>query len=318
MKFKKLIFSTAAFLTDRSLLAGCAPSSPEASPTPAFTLTPHATATPTPVPSPKAPAATATPTPIVAPAGWKLAWHDEFDGPAGAQPDPQNWGYNIGNNRGWGNAEDEYYTDSPDNAAMDGKGSLVITAKTESLTTSLDCWNGPCAYTSARLLTKGKFEMTYGRVEARLRLPYGQGVWPAFWMLGANIDTTAWPTCGEIDIMENIGKEPAVVHGSVNGPGYSGGVAIGGPYFLSSGQFSDDFHVFAVEWDPQEIRWYVDGQKYFSVSPDMVKDRGDWVFDHPFFLILNLAVGGGWPGDPDKTSTFPQTLTVDYVRVFQH
>jgi beta-glucanase (GH16 family) len=252
------------------------------------------------------------------PAGWKLAWHDEFDGPAGARPDPQNWGYNIGNNRGWGNAEDEYYTDSPDNAAMDGKGSLVITAKTENLTSGLDCWNGPCAYTSARLLTKGKFEVTYGRVEARLRLPYGQGVWPAFWMLGANIDTTAWPTCGEIDIMENIGKEPAVVHGSVNGPGYSGGMAIGGQYVLSAGQFSDDFHVFAVEWDTQEIRWYLDGQKYFSASPDTVKDRGDWVFDHPFFLILNLAVGGGWPGYPDKTSTFPQTLTVDYVRVYQH
>ena len=315
MRFIKWFFPTAAFLSALALLAECAPAETPTTPaetpaeTPASTVTPHATATPTLVPSA---------TPLLVPAGWKLAWHDEFDGPAGARPDPQNWGYNIGNNRGWGNAEDEYYTDSPDNAAMDGKGSLVITAKTENLTSGLDCWNGPCAYTSARLLTKGKFEVTYGRVEARLRLPYGQGVWPAFWMLGANIDTTAWPTCGEIDIMENIGKEPAVVHGSVNGPGYSGGMAIGGQYVLSAGQFSDDFHVFAVEWDPQEIRWYLDGQKYFSASPDTVKERGDWVFDHPFFLILNLAVGGGWPGYPDKTSTFPQTLTVDYVRVYQH
>jgi len=248
MRFIKRFFPTAAFLSVLALLAECAPAETPTTPaetpaeTPGSTVTPHATATPTLVPSA---------TPLLVPAGWKLAWHDEFDGPAGARPDPQNWGYNIGNNRGWGNAEDEYYTDSPDNAAMDGKGSLVITAKTENLTSGLDCWNGPCAYTSARLLTKGKFEVTYGRVEARLRLPYGQGVWPAFWMLGANIDTTAWPTCGEIDIMENIGKEPAVVHGSVNGPGYSGGMAIGGQYVLSAGQFSDDFHVFAVEWDPR-------------------------------------------------------------------
>ncbi|HEX7598878.1 MAG TPA: glycoside hydrolase family 16 protein [Polyangia bacterium] len=286
-----------------ALLAGCGPSAPLATLTPA----PPPTSTPPP-----------TATPIAAPAGWKLAWQDEFDGPAGTQPDPQHWVYDIGNGvNGWGNAEYEYYTNGADNAALDGAGDLVITARKldNALTSGMDCWNGPCAYTSARLLTKGKLEVTYGRVEARLKLPSGQGIWSAFWMLGADVATTAWPMCGEIDVMENIGKEPGIVHGTVHGPGYSGAQGVGGPYTLDAAKFSDDFHLFAVEWDKQEIRWYVDGKQYLAISPDKVS--GDWVFNHPFFLILNLAVGGGWPGYPDATTTFPQALTVDYVRVFQ-
>jgi beta-glucanase (GH16 family) len=255
-------------------------------------------------------------TPIKAPDGWKLVWQDEFNEAAGAVPDPSKWIYDLGGH-GWGNKEYQYYTDKPENAATDGLGSLVITAQKTDPSTSQDliCWYGSCDYTSARLLTKTKFEFTYGRVEARVKMAYGQGLWSAFWLLGANIDSTPWPNCGEIDILENIGKEPSTIHGTVHGPGYSGANGIGGPYTLSSGKFADDFHTFAVEWDPQEIRWFVDGEQYFSVDPGRVS--GDWVFDHPFFMILNLAVGGNWPGYPDTSTVFPQTMTVDYVRVFQ-
>jgi len=309
---KILLLRIAACISILAMMAGCA--APPLAPTTVPTAAPVPSATPRPTATP-----TLAPTAIAAPAGWKLAWHDEFDGAASSQPNPQNWGYDTGNGvNGWGNAEDEYYTDSADNAALDGQGHLLITAKTAPLTSGLDCWNGPCAYTSARLLTRGKYDLTYGRVEARLRLPIGQGVWPGFWMLGSNFKTVGWPSCGELDIMENIGKEPGMVHATVHGLGYSGKGGISKPYSLQAGKFSDDFHVFAVEWEPKEIRWYVDGQQYFSVSPDDVKDRGDWVFDRPFFIILNLAVGGSWPGEPDKTSTFPQALAVDYVRVYQH
>ncbi len=259
----------------------------------------------------------AQPTPVADLPGWTLVWHDEFDGRRGTRPDPEAWGYDLGG-EGWGNLEHQTYTDERANAAMDGKGALVITA--DRLETpgdgGLDCWYGPCFYTSARLLTKGKFEFTYGRVEARLKLPTGRGIWPAFWMLGADIDTVPWPDCGEIDVMENIGSEPDIVHGTVHGPGYSGSGGRGGLYLLKDGAFADDFHVFAIEWEPEEIRWYVDDQEYFSVTPDDV--NGPWVFDDPFFLILNVAVGGRWPGYPDANTVFPQILQVDYVRVYQN
>ncbi len=256
------------------------------------------------------------PTPIPELPGWTLAWHDEFDGRAGTLPDPDRWGYNIGGD-GWGNQEHQYYTGEKANAALDGKGSLVITAlkMEEPAKSGLTCWYGGCFYTSARLLTQDKFEFTYGRVEARLKLPTGRGIWPAFWMLGSDIDQAGWPQCGEIDIMENIGSEPNIVHGTVHGPGYSGAGGVGKPYVFKEGIFSDDFHLFAVEWEPQEIRWYVDGQPYFSVTPADL--NGEWVFDQPFFLILNLAVGGRWPGYPDLNTQFPQALQVDYVRVYQ-
>ncbi len=255
------------------------------------------------------------------PSGWDLVWSDEFEGAAGAAPDPTKWGYDIGG-KGWGNRELQYYTDKRENSALDGDGHLVITA-TESTTTTYECNHtlpdyepGTCGYTSARLLTQDKYEFAYGRAEARIQVPFGQGIWPAFWSLGANFDDVDWPNCGEIDIMENIGKEPNTVHGTVHGPGYSGGSGIGGGHTLTEA-LANDYHVYAIEWEPEEIRWYIDDTQYFTVTPSMLPEGTEWVFDHPFFLIMNVAVGGYWPGYPDDTTQFPQTMHVDYVRVYQ-
>jgi beta-glucanase (GH16 family) len=253
------------------------------------------------------------------PAGWSLVWSDEFDDPAGTPPGPSNWTPEIGDgtinaNPGWGNSELEYYTDSVENAATDGQGNLVITAKEAN--GSLDCYYGPCEYTSARLISWHKAEFAYGRIEARLQVPFGQGLWPAFWTLGTDIGEVGWPQSGELDIMEHIGREPTMVYGTIHGPGYSGGAGVGAGYENPDGDaFSDDFHVYAVEWQPDEIRWYVDGVPFFAATPDDVS--GEWVFDHPFFIILNVAVGGNWPGYPDETTVFPQTMRVDYLRVYQ-
>jgi beta-glucanase (GH16 family) len=258
----------------------------------------------------------ATP-PVDAPTGeWTLAWSDEFDGPAGAPVDGAKWVAETGGH-GWGNQERQYYTARAENVSLDGGGRLVITARAEPAGSALGCWYGGCRYTSARLKTQGKFEPTHGRVEARIRVPRGQGIWPAFWMLGADIDRVGWPQCGEIDVMENIGREPTVVHGTVHGPGYSGGSGIGVAYTLGSATFAEDYHVFAVEWMPGEIRWLVDGREYGRVTPTNLPAGATWVFDHPFFLLLNVAVGGLWPGDPDATTTFPQQMLVDYVRVYR-
>jgi beta-glucanase (GH16 family) len=184
-------------------------------------------------------------------------------------------------------------------------------------TTDLLCWYGPCAYTSARLITRDRLEVAYGRVEARLKLPRGAGIWPAFWMLGADLDAVGWPQSGEIDIIENVGREPGTVHGTIHGPGYSGGSGIGHGYDLpGGGAFADDFHIFTVEWRPDEIRWFVDGVPVFTVTPEDIPSGTEWVYNHPFFLILNVAVGGNWPGPPDESTTFPQTMLVDYVRVY--
>ena len=179
------------------------------------------------------------------------------------------------------------------------------------------CWYGPCRYTSARLKTQGRFAQAYGRFAARIRIPRGQGLWPAFWMLGDNIASVGWPGSGEIDVMENIGREPRVVHGTMHGPGYSGANGIGGPDTLPQGAFADTFHVYAVEWSPGEIRWMVDDTTYFRTTPGSLPPGTRWVYDHPFFLLLNVAVGGGWPGDPDTTTTFPQQMVVDWVRVYR-
>ena len=182
----------------------------------------------------------------------------------------------------------------------------------------LSCWYGPCQYTSARLITKGKFDLKYGRFEARIKVPRGQGVWPAFWMLGNNIDTAGWPQSGEIDIMENIGREPSIVHGTVHGPGYSGANGIGAPFSLSGNTpFADGFHTYAIEWSASEMRWYVDNIQYQVLTPKSLPQGSTWVFDHPFFMILNFAVGGSWPGNPDANTTFPQTMQVDFVRVYR-
>ena len=250
------------------------------------------------------------------PQEWKLTWSDEFDGPVGALVDSTKWVTETGG-QGWGNQERQYYTTRATNASLDGSGRLVITARAEALDTSYRCWYGSCRYTSARLKTQGRFQQTYGRFEARIRVPRGQGIWPAFWMLGGDIDRVGWPRCGEIDVMEHIGREPKVVHGTMHGPGYSGASGIGGADSLLSGLMADDFHVFAVEWAPGEIRWFFDQKEYRRSTPANLPPGAAWVFDHPFFLLLNVAVGGAWPGDPDASTTFPQQMLVDYVRVYQ-
>jgi len=271
-------------------LAACAAAAPQPTPT--------ATVPPTPVPSP---------TPMPSPTygwdstGWNLAWSDEFDGPS---IDTANWNYDKGGN-GWGNVELEYYTDRPENARIEN-GMLVIEALHED-------YMG-LSYTSARLNTRAKREFQYGRIEARLKLPYGQGIWPAFWTLGSN---ASWPLGGEMDIMEFIGKTPDTVYQTVHGPGYSGAHGVGSKIVLSADSLKNDFHVYAIEWQENEIRWFVDAQEVFKVTPAQIPAGTQWVYDHPFFIILNLAVGGGWPGFPDETTVFPQQLVVDYVRVYQ-
>jgi beta-glucanase (GH16 family) len=246
---------------------------------------------------------------------WTLAWSDEFEGPVGAPVDGTKWVAETGGH-GWGNQERQYYT-LTDNVSLDGSGHLVITARAEPPNSPYQCWYGTCRYTSARLKTKGKYEPTYGRIEARIRVPRGQGIWPAFWMLGNNIDVVGWPQCGEIDVMENIGREPAVVHGTIHGPGYSGANGIGGSHTLATGSFAEDYHVFAVEWEPDKIRWFVDDTEYRRLTPTDLPPGTTWVFDHPFFLLLNVAVGGAWPGEPDASTVFPQQMLVDYVRVYE-
>ncbi|TDP94024.1 beta-glucanase (GH16 family) [Labedaea rhizosphaerae] len=243
----------------------------------------------------------------------RASFADDFDGPAGAGVDGGKWQHEIGNGGdGWGNHELEYYTDGTANAALDGQGHLVITAKQESVG---NCWNGPCQYSSAKFSTPGTFTAAYGHFEARMKLPRGQGVWPAFWMLGDNISSAGWPNCGEIDIMENVGKEPGTVHGTIHGPGYSGAGGIGAGYTLPGGaSFADDFHTFAVDWSPNQIVWSVDGNAYETRTPADLNGN-QWVFDHPFYLIMNFAVGGYWPGDPDGSTQFPQQLVIDYVHV---
>ncbi|MBE1576405.1 RICIN domain-containing protein [Amycolatopsis roodepoortensis] len=234
---------------------------------------------------------------------------DDFNGPAGAGIDTSKWHFETGDNVN--NHERQWYTSGTNNAALDGQGNLVITAKKEN-PGNYNCWYGRCEYTSARLSTQGQFTQTYGRFEARMKLPRGQGMWPAFWMLGADIGNVGWPNSGEIDIMENVGFEPNTVHGTLHGPGYSGAGGIGAAY--NGPNFSDDFHTYAVDWAPNQIEWYVDGNLYQTRTPaDLNGNR--WVFDHPFYLILNLAVGGYWPGDPNSSTVFPQRLVVDYVRV---
>jgi len=240
-----------------------------------------------------------------------LVWSDEFSTPNGSLPDSSKWIMETGGS-GWGNNELEAYTNRSQNVHV-RKGNLVITAKKETYKGADGITR---EYTSARLKTLGLFEQKYGRFEARIKIPRGQGIWPAFWMLGNNIGTVDWPDCGEIDIMENIGKEPDKVHGTVHGPGYSGSEGLGGSYALPSGRFADNFHIFGVEWEPSAIRFYVDGKLYETRTPADLPAGKTWVFDHPFFILLNVAVGGGWPGNPDSTTTFPQQMLVDYVRVY--
>jgi beta-glucanase (GH16 family) len=247
------------------------------------------------------------------PAVWRLVWSDEFNGANNSQIDSTRWTAEVGGD-GWGNKELEYYTNRIENAYQSG-GSLVIKALKENYTATDNVMRD---YTSARLITKNKFAAKYGRFEARIKIPYGQGLWPAFWLLGSDIDSRGWPTCGEIDIMENIGREPATIHGTIHGPGYSADKGPSSSYSLPNRQrFADSFHTFAIEWEPTVIRFYCDGVLYKTRTPADLPEGTKWVYDHPFFIILNVAVGGSWPGNPDPTTVFPQTMQVDYVRVYQ-
>ncbi|MBB5345605.1 glycoside hydrolase family 16 protein [Tunturibacter empetritectus] len=243
---------------------------------------------------------------------WRLTWSDEFNSPNGSSPDPAKWVSETGG-KGFGNNELETYTNRAVNAHQED-GHLVITARKEDLTGPDGI---PRHYTSARLNTKGLFSQAYGRFEARIQLHTGKGIWPAFWLLGDDIDTNPWPKCGEIDIMENIG-DPATVYSTLHGPGYSGDKPISAKYPLPPGEsVTSGYHLYAVEWTPQDIKFFFDDHLIVERTPADLPPGTHWVYDHPFFLILNLAVGGAWPGNPDETTTFPQKMLVDYVRVYQ-
>ncbi len=241
----------------------------------------------------------------------QLTMSDEFD--TDGAPDSSIWGFDIGTGQdGWGNQELQYYTDRPDNVIVQN-GFLLITANQESFEGS--------NYTSARLTTKDKFEQRYGRFEARMRLPWGHGIWPAFWMLGADDDENPWPGAGEIDIMEYRGQNPSILIGTVHGPGYSGGESISKEYTLPNDRFDTGFHVFGIEWGPNYINYYVDDVLYNHITPEDIDEETDgqgvWVFDKPFYILINLAVGGTFLGPPNAETEFPQTLIVDYVRVYK-
>lgn len=236
--------------------------------------------------------------------GMTLAWSDEFDG---ATLNQANWTHETGNGQnGWGNNELQFYR--PQNTSIQD-GHLVITAKKEAF--------GGREYTSSRIITKGKQQFRYGRVDIRASLPKGQGIWPALWMLGSNFDAVSWPACGEIDIMEMIGGNgrEKTVHGTVHWEHDGKHAQFGGEYSLSSGTLSDKFHVYSIVWDANSIRWFIDNKQYHVIdtTPAQLDE-----FRRSFFFIFNIAVGGNWPGSPDATSTFPQHMIVDYVRVFQN
>ncbi|MBV5283381.1 MAG: family 16 glycosylhydrolase [Paludibacter sp.] len=235
--------------------------------------------------------------------GMTLAWSDEF---TANYINSNNWSYDTGGS-GWGNNELEYYTNSNKNAYTTG-GYLVIEARKETMGTN--------NYTSARMISKDKKTFTYGRIDFRAKLPKGQGVWPALWMLGNNIGTTPWPACGEIDIMELLGHEAQKTYGTIHW-GAAGGASthIGGNYSLPSLTFNDKFHLFSLKWEADKMTFLIDDVVFFTANKSQV--NGNYPFDKPFFFIMNVAVGGNWPGNPDATTVFPQRMIVDYVRVFQ-
>lgn len=263
------------------------------------------------------PAPPAPPPPPPPPANpWVLVWADEFSGAAGAGVNPSYWRYDTADgcssgNCGWGNNEKEYYRAAPENVAQTGDGYLAIVARVA--TDSLSCYYGRCRYTSGKITTRDKVSILPGRVEARIKLAQGQGLWPAFWMLGENIARAGWPTCGELDILENKGSQPTLTSSAVHGPGYSGNT----PFAHTQSNTATEFHVYAVEWDAQSIRYYVDTQLHYTVSRGAVQQYGAWVFDQAFFVVLNQAVGGHFDGDPQSDAIFPATMLIDYVRVYR-
>jgi beta-glucanase (GH16 family) len=258
------------------------------------------------------PSQTPVPTDIISPGPqWTLVWADEFDLPDGSPLNPEYWNYSIGTgNNGWGNNEWQFYTDRIENAFIED-GKLVVQAIEEQ-------YQG-AEYTSARVNTMGKADFTFGRFEARAKLPNTQGIWPAIWMMPTLSKYGDWPLSGEIDIVEMIGRDPALVHGTIHYGNPKGDQT--DSYFLPTLEtFDQDFHVFALEWEPGEFRWYVDGEMYhkttqwYTSDPDAPQGAP---FDQSFYWILNVAVGGNWPGYPDESSEFPQRMMVDYIRVYQ-
>jgi len=243
------------------------------------------------------------------PAG-KLLWSDEFNGSAGDLPDSSIWISDVSGN-GWGNQQLEYDTHNL-NTYQDGHGNLVLEARKDN-PDQLNCWYGTCQYTSARITTRDHFSFTYGRIEARIKIAYGHGIWPAFWLLGSNCATVKWPACGEADIMENRGDENTIIHGAAHGPGNA---TVGFSYKLSHGTFSNSFHNFALQWDPSHLYYFVDGIHYATFDKASLANPQDWVFNHPFNIVLNTAVGGKWFGNPDATTVFPQKMYIDYVRLY--
>lgn len=252
------------------------------------------------------------------PAGYRLGWSDEFNGTVGAPPDAAHWAYDTGDN-GWGNNELENYVRDTEHAhiaadpdASGGKAlQILITRK------------GPGVargnFESARLLTRGKFAFQYGYIEARVRMPYGQGLWPAFWLLGANLSDpgVGWPNCGEMDIMESKGSKPGWNASSLHGPGYSGAGCLTGAYTLPAGQeFKDKYHIFGLLWKRDFVQFSVDGIPFETRTPADIPGK-TWAYNHPFFVILNAAVGGDFTGSPNAATVFPQKMLVDYIRVYQ-
>jgi beta-glucanase (GH16 family) len=239
---------------------------------------------------------------------WALTWSDEFDGQKDQAIDANKWNYDLGQGQnGWGNGEYQIYTNRKENIGLDGNGNLLITA--------LNVPFGGANFSSARINTKGKFAQKYGRFEARIKSPYGPGIWPALWMLGENIDEAQWPQCGEIDILEMRGQQPSIIYGSLHGPGYSGGNAINRSHTLINDRFDNDFHLYAVEWNEEKVEFFVDEYLYGSIQKNDV--QGEWVYDQPFFIILNVAVGGNFVGFPTNQTPFPQQMIIDYIRVYQ-
>ncbi len=244
---------------------------------------------------------------------WELTWSDEFNASSGTSLDPSKWTA-VSGGGGWGNDELEYYTPRAENVRQEN-GNLVIETRQESFTGDDHVTR---QYTSARIKSQGKFTQKYGRFEARMKLPLGKGLWPAFWLLGDDHETAKWPNCGEVDIMENIGDAHRIF-GTLHGPGVSKGSSAAQVHFDLPGNETVDngFHVYAVEWEPGVIRFYVDDHLYGTVTKESLPKDAVWVYDHPFYILLNLAVGGGWPGSPDQTTKLPQQMLVDYVRVYQ-
>jgi beta-glucanase (GH16 family) len=238
---------------------------------------------------------------------------DDFDGPQGTTPNPAHWNLEVDGTPY--NDELEYYTNRASNVSLDGSGHLVLTARREAF---VDESGVPSAlpYTSGRIDTQGRVMPRYGRIEARIKLPAGKGLWPAFWMLGQDIDSVGWPKCGEVDIFEAGGSNPALITGSLHAPGYSAGAALHGRFTKPTGSFADDYHLFAIEWTADGIRWLVDDEAYAWRTPSSLADQQKvWNFDQPMFIILNLAVGGIYDGDPNELTPMPSELLVDYVKV---